>query len=184
MSIADKWNEHYRKSSYVSSTPARVLQEYIHLLPGSGRSLDLAAGLGANALLLSQQGLESHAWDISHEAMIQLEERANQSGLTVHCQTRDVTALPPEPHSFDLIIVTRFLERTLCPAISDALEKGGLLFYQTFSVDSSEGPSNPAYRLQRNELLRLFSALEIVYYSEDGILGRQGSEAMLIARKR
>ena len=165
------------------SVPSQVLQQHIYLLPPGGRSLDLAAGMGGNALELAHRGFDSHAWDISQVAMSRLEVKASLSGLTVHCQARDVVASPPEPQSFDLIIVSRFLERTLCPAISNALVPGGLLFYQTFTIDSSEGPGNPAYRLQRNELLHLFPRLQIIYYREEGILARAGSEAMLIARR-
>lgn len=182
MSSADKWNKRYRMAPSDSPAASHVLQQHLHLLPASGRSLDLAAGRGGNTLLLAQQGWESHAWDISGVAMSHLAEEALRRSLTVHCQTRDVSVLPPVPQSFDLIVVSRFLERNLCPAISEALTPGGLLFYQTFTADSRGGPTNPAYRLQRNELLRLFPALQIVYYSEEGIL-LQGSEAMLIARR-
>jgi SAM-dependent methyltransferase len=184
VSDADKWNEHYR-SAAASPLPAacRVLSDNLHLLTAHGRSLDLAAGRGANALLLAQHGFESHAWDISEVAIAQLEETARQQGLVVHGQCRDVVTQPPEAESFDLIVVSRFLERALCPAIALALKPGGLLFYQTWTIDSMEGPGNPAYRLQRNELLRLFSGLEIIFYREEGLVSPSAAQAMLIARR-
>ncbi|HEY0634711.1 MAG TPA: class I SAM-dependent methyltransferase [Gammaproteobacteria bacterium] len=184
MSEADKWNERYRSAadSPIPAT-ARVLSDNLHLLTAHGRSLDLAAGRGANALLLAQHGFESHAWDISDVAIAQLEQAASQQRLTVHGQCRDAITQPPEPESFDLIVVSRFLERTLCPALAEALKPGGLLFYQTWTVDSSSGPSNPAYRLQRNELLRLFSGLVVIFYREEGIINAGGGEALLIARR-
>jgi len=87
-------------------------------------------------------------------------------------------------------VVSHFLERSLCPAIAAALKPGGLLFYQTFCaerVDSSYGPTNPDFCLQKNELLRLFAALETIIYSEAGSLGdiTQGlrDRALLIARR-
>lgn len=183
MSEADKWNQRYRSRTQTPPTAARVLRDNLHLVPKSGRALDLAAGLGANALLLAQQGLESHAWDISNVALESVVATARQVKVTVHCTLRDVVAAPPEAESFDLITVSHFLERAICPDISRALTPGGLLFYQTYSVDSSEGPRNPAFLLQRNELLRLFSGLEIIYYREEGMVFPSGSEAMLIARR-
>ncbi len=183
MSDAAKWNARYRTRRGGATEPARVLSENLHLLPGSGRALDLASGLGDNALLLAQHCFDTHAWDISDVALEQLQQKAAQLGRVVHCAQRDISARPPEPESFDLIVVSRFLDRTLCPAIAEALTPGGLLFYQTFSVDSSSGPRNPAYRLLHNELLRLFAGLEIIYYREEGIVAPADSEAMLIARR-
>jgi SAM-dependent methyltransferase len=183
VSDADRWNERYRSAADTPIPAAcRVLSDNRQLLTVRGRSLDLAAGRGANALLLAQRGFESHAWDISEVAIAQLEATASQQRLVVHGQCRDVVTQPPKPESFDLIVVSRFLERALCPAIAAALKPGGLLFYQTWTVDSLEGPGNPAYRLQRNELLQLFAGLEIVFYREEGIVLTTGSEAMLVAR--
>lgn len=95
----------------------------------------------------------------------------------------------PGPGSFDLILVSYFLERALAPAIIQALRPGGLLFFETFCVDavSDSGPSNPAFRLGRNELLALFRPLEVVFYREEGRIGetRLGVRdiAQLVARK-
>jgi len=82
-----------------------------------------------------------------------------------------------------VIVVSRFLDRGLCPALAHALKPGGLLFYQTYTIDSSEGPGNPAYRLQRNELLRLFPDLQVIFYREEGIVDPSSNEAILIARR-
>lgn len=180
---ADKWNERYRSDSGGSPTPAQVLYDNLRLLPAVGRALDLAAGRGGNALLLAQRGFETHAWDISDVAMAQLQQMAARQQQTIHCVARDVAAHPPQADSFDLIVVSRFLERSLCPAIAAALRPGGLLFYQTWSVDSPTGPSNPAYRLQRNELLRLFAGLQVILYREEGLVLPAADEAQLIARR-
>lgn len=182
-SDADKWNERYRSSGNGTATPAQVLSENRHLLPEGGRALDLAAGLGGNALLLAQHGFETHAWDISDVAMSHLQQEAIQQGKKIHCQARDVVAQPPEADSFDLIVVSRFLDRALCPTLSLALKPHGLLIYQTWTIDSTTGPSNPAYRLQHNELLQLFSGLQIIFYREEGIVTSSAGEAMLIARR-
>ena len=111
-------------------------------------------------------------------------------GLAIECQARDVIAHPPPPQSFDLIVVSRFLERSLCPSIIDALRPNGLLFYQTFIRDKTDcnlGPSNPHFLLDTNELLRLFQGLTVRVYREDGMVGdrKRGvrNEACLVAEK-
>lgn len=167
-----KWDQRYRDAAGPGE-PACVLSQHLHLLPTQGDALDLACGLGANALLLAQQGLTVQGWDLSAVALGKLADSAANQQLSMNTQVRDVEAYPPPPHSFDVIVVTDFLFRPICPAIAAALRPGGLLFYSTWCADkrSAGGPSNPAFLLQPNELLRLFPDLQIRFYREDAHAG-------------
>ncbi len=170
--LRSKWDERHRASDRPLQ-PAAVLADNAHLLPPRGTALDLACGLGGNALFLAERGLTVSAWDLSPVAVERLRAEAAARGLMIDAQTRDLIACPPQPGSFDVIVVSHFLERTLAPAIADALHPGGLLFYQTFTREavSAQGPSNPEYRLAPNELLRLFDGLLVRVYREEGGLG-------------
>jgi len=189
-SDADKWNQIYQTCAQVDLQPAKVLIENQHLLPDSGKALDAACGLGANALLLAVQGLETYAWDISKEALDRLAKKLVEIELPLTLEQRDIVSNPPEIDSFDVIVVTRFLDRQLIPKLKQALRQYGLIYYQTFIRDKSSdtGPKNPEYRLENNELLSLFSSLHIVLYHEEGTIGNAEkgfrNEAMLIAQKR
>jgi tellurite methyltransferase len=173
-----KWDARYRDSHSNANNAAEVLLQNQPLLPAQGRALDLACGLGGNALFLATRGLEVHAWDISPVAIDILNTTAEQRGVTIHTQNRDCVARPPETASFDLIIVSCFLERNLCPAISAALTPNGLLFYQTYTQtkQSNDGPKNPHFLLAPAELPLLFTGLDIVFYNE-------GEEALFIGKK-
>lgn len=183
-----KWDQRYLGSDRLPP-PASVLIENLHLLPESGRALDLACGLGASALLLAEQGLEVVAWDLSPVAIERLQREAKAHGLRILAQVRDLCERPPEPETFDLILVSHFLERDLVPALSDALRPAGLLFYQTFSNEAvtDRGPSNPAFRLETNELLKSFPSLLVRFYREEGRLSDivRGTRdiAQLVAQK-
>ncbi len=187
-SDSDKWDARYRQAR--ESSPAQVLLDNRHLLPASGTALDVACGVGANALLLAEHGLTTHAWDSSSVAIDKLRGRAQAHGVSVEAAVRDVIAHPPGSESFDIIVVTRFLERGLAPQLTRALRVDGLLFYQTFTRTrvSDVGPSNPDYRLADGELLVMFSALQVLVYREEGKVGdiSRGfrDEAMMVARKR
>jgi len=185
----DKWNRRYRESERVPE-PARVVTENLHLLPASGRALDLACGLGVNALALAGHGLRTVAWDLSPVAIESLTRRAHDAQLAVTSAVRDVVSSPPEPASYDVIVVAHFLERSIAEALVQALRTGGLLLYQTFVRDKATdaGPGNPVHRLTDNELLTLFvPPLKLRVYREEGTLGDTSKGfrnlAMMVAEK-
>ena len=183
-----KWNQRHSKAEGLGR-PANVLTENLHLLPVQGDALDLACGRGINALQMIEAGLIVQAWDISSVAVERLTAEAQAKGLIIQALVRDVTQQPPEPASFDVILVSHFLDRSIAPALIDALRPGGLLLYQTFirNAVSDSGPSNPDMRLGDNELLELFRPLRLRIYREEGKLGdiTQGWRdlAMLVAEK-
>ena len=185
-----KWDQIYTDGNEKPAKPCRALSSHSHLLPAEGDALDLACGRGGNALYLAARGFSTRAWDVSAVATQSLSDVAGRYGLPLVAEQRDVTADPPASGSFDIIVVSRFLDRTLAPAICAALRERGLLFYQTFIREKTAdtGPNNPEYRLEANELLRLFQSLHLIYYHEEGNVGdiAQGfrNEAMLVAQKR
>jgi 2-polyprenyl-3-methyl-5-hydroxy-6-metoxy-1,4-benzoquinol methylase len=194
-----KWNERYG-SVHVPNQVIDVLEINQHLLPKEGRSLDLACGLGGNALRMAELGFESHAWDISDAAIQKVNEFASERQLNLFSKQCDINQQYQQVEmlekGFDVIIVSRFLLREIMPTIISALRPEGLIFYQTFIEEEplratgalATGPQNNYFRLQCNELLNLFSALTIRYYREDGSLGNidKGlrNEALLVAQKK
>ena len=183
-----KWDALWREHEG-PGRPARVLAENIHLLPAAGEALDLACGLGGNALLLARRGLRVQAWDLSQVAVERLQAQARAEGLPLEAEVRDVCARPPSPASFDVIVVAHFLERPLAGALVEALRPGGLLYFETYTREalSPEGPGRPQWRLARGELLELFRPLRPVVYREEGLLGNLDAgwrnKALLVAVK-
>jgi tellurite methyltransferase len=184
-----RWNTRYQQQTTHDAKAARVLTENQHLLPPAGRALDLACGLGGNAQLLAAHGLETWAWDISEIAVAQVRSMSQQGDLSIRTEVRDVSLHPPAPDSFDVIVISRFLDRDLAPALMAALTPNGLLFYQTFTRDAQAvvGPKNPAYLLAPQELLSLFRPLRLLVYREEGQVGDLSRglryEAMLVGQK-
>ena len=189
-----KWDKIYASARDISETgiskPAEVLALHASLLPDTGVALDLACGLGANAIFLAKYGLTAHAWDISTQAIDRLQTYCSKNHLSVCAEVRDIEKQPPEANTFDVICVSYYLERSITSNIIAALKPKGLIFYQTFVQESVTdiGPKNPAFRLKENELLTLFSPLHILAYQEYGRVGKLKfglrNEAMLVAQKR
>jgi tellurite methyltransferase len=184
-----KWNDRYRAATG-EPMASEVLRENLHLLPNGGHALDLACGLGANAILLAQQGLEVDAWDIADVAVAALHTAALRHQLPLHAEVRDVEVHPPEAATFDVIVVSHFLDRGIIPALIQALKPGGLIYYQTFTRQcvSDRGPQRQKFRLAEQELLQLFSSLQVLFYREEGRIGdvQKGfrDEAMFVGRKK
>ena len=188
MTTKEKWNERYRAATG-ERQGSRVLKENLHLLPDNGRALDLACGAGGNSILLAQQGLNVDAWDIADVPIAALQDIALKRQLSIQAEVRDVEAHPPAAETFDVIVVSNFLCRDIIPDLIQALKPGGLVYYQTFIQQhvSDRGPQRVEFRLAGQELLHLFSGLQVLFYREEGCVGnvQKGfrDEAMFIGRK-
>jgi 2-polyprenyl-3-methyl-5-hydroxy-6-metoxy-1,4-benzoquinol methylase len=187
LAIEKKWDKIHARNSRVQV--AKILDKNRFLLPKQGKALDLACGLGANALLLAEHGLDTHAWDISSVALKKLQLFALKKHLNLSTKQVVIKANILPKNTFDVIIITRFLDRSLTNEIMESLKTGGLLFYQTYVKDKidSNGPSNPNFLLARNELLRLFKPLTLVNYRENNLIGTlelgERNEALYIGQK-
>lgn len=168
----DKWSQRFAAATSPGSA-AHVLRANLHLLPEHGHALDVACGLGANALLLAQHGFQVDACDASSVALTKLAQFAELEQLPIATLSCDLENNWQAPRQYDLIVCSHYLYRPLCSQLQTALRPKGLLYYQTFTREkiSSKGPSCDDYLLERGELLRLFSKLQPVFYREDGLHG-------------
>ncbi len=188
-SVRNKWDRIYSQADGAQYSAASVLTENAFLLPEFGTALDLACGLGANAFFLARHGLATEAWDISGVAIEKLRRYADSRGLVINAQVGEINKHSFSDGCFDVIVLSRYLDRDLSDAIIGALKPGGLLFYQTYTAEKTaqQGPNNPDYLLAENELLRLFSGLRVIFYRENGCIGdlEEGlrNEAQLIGQK-
>ncbi len=187
----NKWNNIYAEAVIGSEGVSRVLVENEHLLPKEGRALEIACGTASDSIFLAKHGLQTDAWDISDAVVAKINSYANKNKLPVNAQARDINVQPPKDDTYDVIVLAHFLERKIVPALINSIKPGGLIFYQTFVKDvtaSYSGPSNPSFRLDMNELLQLFSGMQVVVYREEVLIGDVSkgfrNEAMMIARKQ
>lgn len=155
-----------------------------------GPVLDLACGEGRYALATAALGIPCVAMDRSAPALRSLAGRARPRALPawpVRADLETPHGIPARPGVFGAVLVFRFLYRPLAPAIADALRPGGLLLYETFTLQQREapyGPKNPAFLLEPGELAALFAGLEILSSSEGWTAGpRPEALARLAARK-
>ncbi len=167
--------------------PAQFLVEQLHRLP-QGKILDVASGGGRHTLFLASLGYQVDAIDRDEQALAQLSASALVRHLT-GISSRVLDLEPPQDHlwkeAYDAILVFFYLNRPLFPYLIDALKPGGILLYETFTVDNHIQRRHPKRRefcLAHCELLSLVPRLRILHYDEGLHAGMSGSESIYTAQ--
>jgi tellurite methyltransferase len=170
MATIEEWNEKYRSGDTAARSPSPVVVRAA-ALSTPGRALDVACGTGRNALFLAQQGWAVVAIDGADEAIRHLRDSAERENLSIDTALVDLEREPIEypAGSFDLIVVTHYLQRDLFPIAAKLLRPGGLCAVAVRLIDASSGGKsrNQRYRLAPGELRRLFETWIVVDYREE-----------------
>tara|TARA_R110002073_G_scaffold146201_3_gene298673 strand:- start:757 stop:1323 length:567 start_codon:yes stop_codon:yes gene_type:complete len=156
--------------------------------------LDLACGEGRNGLFLVSHHVpvifadsnEAHLQSIAPQL-----DRAGASGECSKCWNVDFEAGQSEGYNplagkiFDAIIVFNYLHRPLFPALREAIRPGGLIVYETFTIDQRQigRPNNPDFLLQHGELRQAFKDWDCIEDFEGEASAPVRRIARLIARK-
>jgi len=133
------------------------------------RALDLATGRGRHAVALARNGFHTYGVDLNHGAVRDAVTAAAQAGVRVRGWCADLTAYPLPVETFDLVVVTRYLQRNLFASIRRAVKPGGFVLYETFTVAQrmlGTGPTSADHLLEPGELRREFSGWDVLFYDE------------------
>ncbi len=184
-----RWNKRYNTKEYIyGEEPIDFLKNNIHLLT-KGKALVLAMGEGRNALFLARNGFDVDGCDVSDVAVKKCKLLAQENNIEINAFVADLEKYEIATNQYDLVTCIYYTQRDLIPQIKAGLKKGGMVLFETFTIDQlkygddAPGPKNPEYLLKRNELLNLFSDFHILYYRE-GEVAPQKTVASLIAQKK
>jgi tellurite methyltransferase len=150
--------------------------------------LDLACGYGRNGLFLSRHNVSVLYADNNEAALQSISSELEQTDLNGECWLVDFEKKGTSPLKgklFDAVLVFNYLHRPLFDSIKQAIRPGGLIAYETFTLDQREfgRPNNPDFLLQSNELKKVFSGWEILQEFEGEAVDPQRAIASLIARR-
>ena len=170
MSLNDKekWDVKYRTSAYTNSRePCEWLNDNADCLTGKGLALDIASGEGRNAVFAAEKGYQTLAIDVSDVGLDKARALAEEKGITIEIRVADLDSWKFEQNAFDLVLCFNFLDRRIFPGIRNTLKPGGLIFYETFTVDYLKYSNfKREWVLKHNELLEAFSEFRILRYRE------------------
>jgi SAM-dependent methyltransferase len=179
-----RWDERYTDPAQRLKTGSHTLLARHAPPPAPGvRALELACGLGRDALWLAERGYRVDALDISLEALRQARAEMRRRALDgVSFVQADLDEFSLPHYAYDLVVVFRFLDRRLFPAIRARVRPGGLVIYETLNVRhlAQHPATNPAYMLRLGELPTHFPGWTVIEASDgeytSAFVGRKPAE--------
>ena len=148
------------------------------------RALDVAMGRGRHAVPLARAGFKTFGVDVALDAVREAIAAGARHGLRVHGWCGDLTQYPLPRGRFDLVLVSRFLQRDLFPDLRAAVVPGGVVIYETFTTKQralGRPPTSADHLLEPGELRRHFDGFDVVFYEE---VLEPDAVARLVARSR
>jgi tellurite methyltransferase len=133
------------------------------------KALDIAMGRGRHALLLARHGFHTFGVDANHDAVRDAMQTAARERLRIRGWCADLTVSSLPAGIFDVVVVTRYLQRDLFDAIKACVARGGVVIYETFTVAQRQlgsGPTSPDHLLQPGELRSAFENWDVLSYEE------------------
>jgi len=175
----------------MSNKASKLLLDHLSLLTTMDRSLpvlDLACGTGRNGLVLAQHGIPVVFSDKDTLALDIVKQHLLEGALPGRIWQVDLEQAELNPlsgQSFSAIIGFRYLHRPLLPAIINAVSPGGLVVYETFTIENRRfgRPNNPEFLLRRGELKTIFRDWEMLYYFEGIRQNPDRGVAEIVVRK-
>jgi len=157
-------------SPFVVEWVARVARE-LGAEPERRRALDVAMGRGRHALVLARAGFHTFGVDVKLDALVSACTAARNDGVAIHAWCADLTQHPLRAARFDLVVVTRYLQRDLFEALRRTVRPGGFVLYETFTTAQralNNGPRSPDHLLEPGELRARFDVAgwTTVFYEE------------------
>jgi SAM-dependent methyltransferase len=167
------WNEHYALGELPWDTgrPEPLLVDFVISVGiAAGRTLEIGAGTGTNAIWLAERGFDVLGVDVSPLAVEKARAKTESRALSCRFATLDFLAAPPPDGPFHFVfdrgcfhVFDEPEERSRFAAcVAAALEPGGLWLSL---IGSTEGPPRevgPPRRSAREITLAIEPALEIV----------------------
>lgn len=146
--------------------PSAWVERWAGAIAPGGRVLDLACGGGRHAVYLAGRGHPLVAVDRELPVAAAVREVA---GITWVEADLEAGPWPFSGQTYAAVVVTNYLHRPLFPELIHALEPGGLLIYETFTLGQAKygRPRNPAHLLLPGELLELVRGrLRVLAYED------------------
>lgn len=154
------WDERYQAQRGIGPPAPLLIEIASRLKPG--RALDLACGSGRNAAWLADHAWQVTAVDGSHAAIETL--KAHSPGIDTRIADLEKHEFEIEPDSWDLIVMSYYLQRDLFEPAKRGVVPGGVVVAIVHIPGPGEGLTR--FRLKSGELAEAFRDFEILHSYE------------------
>jgi len=176
-----------QRDRIIVDPPSPFIAEWLPRIIGAtavpARALDIAMGRGRHAAILADAGFHTFGVDVKLDAIREAVNRLAGQQVIVRAWCADLTNYPLPRHAFELVVVSRYLQRDLFPSLRETVVPGGFVLYETFTVRQralGTGPASADHLLEEGELPRWFDGFEVLLHEE--VVGTD-AVARLVARK-
>ena len=140
-----------------------VFREFSHIIPSSGKVLDIPCGFGRHSVWLSEAGYSVISADIDTDRILSF-TTISELATPGACSGRVVDANMPlvfVDAPFDIVLIVDFVNLLLLRHVSSWMKSGSLLIYETFANHGENWRSLLPTNLTRSVLEPYF---EFVHY--------------------
>jgi SAM-dependent methyltransferase len=164
----------------------------LELAAKSGPVLDLACGHGRNGLYLTDREISVVFADINPTALGHVQKMLSEKPARQDSGKASLWSVnleqpgnnPFNDRMFGGMVAFNYLHRPLFEHIKRAVHPGGIVLYETFTIDQATygRPKNPAFLLQPGELLQYFNDWDILHYFEGVVENEAATGSKAIAQ--
>lgn len=173
--MRESWDERYGSGKYSSAEPHKLLIELTGKLK-PGKALDLACGVGRNAIFLAENGWNVTAVDNSGVGIEIAKKRAAEKVVEIDFRVADLEKgeFEIEPDTYDLICDFYYLQRDLFSQMKSGVKVGGVIVSTIHIYGETEEAGE--FLLKEGELREYFRDFEILHYHETSLTDKDADE--------
>ncbi|MFJ7935121.1 class I SAM-dependent methyltransferase [Sporosarcina sp. NPDC096371] len=171
--MTNSWHERFSTEEYVyGKEPNEFLVSAVQELP-KGKVLCIAEGEGRNAVYLASLGFDVTSWDFAQAGLDKTKQLADEKGVVVTTELRDLAEVTWEEGQWDAIIhifghfPRNVLDRTLV-GIKKALKPGGFYISELYTKEQlrygTGGPRNEEMLCDPINLLKQFNGYFVKHF--------------------
>ncbi|MCM3710412.1 class I SAM-dependent methyltransferase [Sporosarcina luteola] len=167
------WHERFSTEEYIyGKEPNQFVVEAAHVLP-KGKVLCIAEGEGRNAVYLASLGFDVTAWDYAQAGLDKTQQLANEKGVSVKTELRDLAEVVWEEKQWDAIVhifghfPEDVMEKTMT-GIQKALKVGGYYVSELYTKEQlrygTGGPRDSVMLMDPADILHKFDGYFIKHF--------------------
>jgi len=165
---------------------SNLLEKFQYLFnPHNKHILDLACGNGRNGLYLHNEGFPVQFLDKNSTLLHDLQTQNNIQPQDCFHMDLETGEQVLTANQYQAILVFRYLHRPLIKQIKEAIEPGGIIVYETFTIKNRQfgRPFRDDFLLQEHELKDMFSDWDCLHYFEGVEMSPDRAIAQIICQK-